>query len=104
VLLSEVSNMHQGGEFIDVTDAMHQSYVDVIERAVKLMPDLVLCGADIVIGDANAPAAKHDYYVLELNCGPGFSTNHYPLAWTASRRGWKSYRLLDRRDPRNCVL
>jgi len=78
VLLSDVSNMHQGGEFIDATDAVHRSYIDVIERAVKLVPDLVLCGADVVIENASAPAAKHNYHVLELNCGPGFSTNHFP--------------------------
>ena len=78
VLLSDVSNMHQGGEFIEVTDAVHQSYVDLIERAIKLVPDLVLCGADVVIEDAGAPATRYNYHVLELNCGPGFSTNHFP--------------------------
>ncbi len=78
VLLTDVSNMHQGGEFIEVSDAMHQSYVDVIERAVKLIPGLVLCGADVVIENANVPATRDNYHVLEINCGPGFSTNHFP--------------------------
>jgi D-alanine-D-alanine ligase-like ATP-grasp enzyme len=58
VLLSDVSNLHQGGEFIDATDAVHQSYIGVIERAAKLVPDLVLCGADVVIEDACAPADR----------------------------------------------
>src|SRR5262245_51033961 len=32
VWLSRASNLHQGAEAVDVTDSMHPSYMDVVER------------------------------------------------------------------------
>jgi D-alanine-D-alanine ligase-like ATP-grasp enzyme len=84
VFLSSLSNLHQGAEFIDVTDVVHHSYIELIEHAVDLVPSLVLCGVDVVIQDASLQATGDNYHVLELNCGPGFQTNHYP--WRGQSR------------------
>jgi len=78
VFLSRLSNLHQGGEHSDATDAVHQSYVELVEHALKQLPDVVLCGVDTVIPDASVPATCDNYHILELNRCPGFSTSHYP--------------------------
>jgi D-alanine-D-alanine ligase-like ATP-grasp enzyme len=85
VLLSKVSDLRHGGEKNDATDAVHPSYVDMVERVVSYFPGLLLCGPDVIIADARAPASKDNYYVLELNGrGPGFVDHHYP--WSGSAR------------------
>jgi len=78
VFLTSASNMHQGGDIIDATDTVHPSYVELVERAMNLMPGLVFCGADVAIQDANAPAADDNHHFIELNCGPGFAAHHHP--------------------------
>jgi D-alanine-D-alanine ligase-like ATP-grasp enzyme len=84
VFLSKASNMHQGGEFIDATDVVHHSYIELVEHVMKLLPDLVLCGVDIAISDAGVSVTSDNYHILELNRGPGLSTAHYP--WRGQSR------------------
>ena len=79
VFLDELSNLHKRADIIDVTDAVHKSYVELVEHAISHLPELVLCGPDVVIQDANIPATSHNHHILELNGnGPGFSAHHYP--------------------------
>ena len=79
VFLSSLSNLHQGADIIDATDAVHQSYIELVEHAINQLPGLVLCGPDLVIKDASLPATSDNYHILELNVmGPGFSNHHYP--------------------------
>ncbi len=78
VFLSPLSNLHQGGEHSDATDDVHKSYAELIEHALKQLPQLVLGGVDTIIQDASKPATGDNYYVLEMNRCPGFSTSHYP--------------------------
>jgi len=84
VFLTSASNMHQGGDIIDATESVHSSYVELVERAVNLIPGLVFCGADVAIRDANAPAADDNHHFIELNCGPGFAAHHHP--WSGQPR------------------
>jgi len=78
VFLSNLSNLHRGGEFIDVTDEIHQSYVKLVEDVLALFPGLFVCGADVMIEDRGEPASGNNYHVLELNGCPGFADHHYP--------------------------
>ena len=78
VFLGSLSNCHQGGDCIEVGETLHPSYVEVLENVFRLFPGLVLCGADVAIPQLDQPASSESYHVLELNCGPGFSTCHYP--------------------------
>ncbi len=78
VFLRKLSNIHQGGEAITVTEEVHRSYVEVIERTLSFLPDLLVCGVDIAIPDAAKPATANSYHILDLNCCPGFSTAHHP--------------------------
>jgi D-alanine-D-alanine ligase-like ATP-grasp enzyme len=85
VFLGKVSDLRHGGEKNDATDAVHPSYVDMVERVASYFPGLLLCGPDVIIADASAPASKDNYYVLELNGrGPGFVDHHYP--WSGQPR------------------
>jgi cyanophycin synthetase len=78
VFLSSLSNLHQGADCIEARDAIHESYIDLVERTLKLFNGLVFCGVDIVIQEASQPARLGNHHILELNRCPGFSTCHYP--------------------------
>lgn len=78
VLLGALSNIHQGAESIDVSDAVHASYVTLVENAIGHFPGMILCGADVAIPDVSQPETSDNYHILELNSGPDFSSHHYP--------------------------
>jgi D-alanine-D-alanine ligase-like ATP-grasp enzyme len=82
VFLSNKPDPMIGGEYIDVTDELHPSYIEIIERAVRTLPGLIICGADVIIQNAETLAAKDNYHVLELNTGPSISAHHYPWRGT----------------------
>lgn len=78
VVLSDRSNRHAGADLIDTTDRVHPSYKECIGKAVATIPDMLVCGADVILQDPDAPAAAGNYSVLELNCGPGIAGHHHP--------------------------
>jgi D-alanine-D-alanine ligase-like ATP-grasp enzyme len=84
VYLCNFFNWLRGGEIIDATETVHRSYIELVERAIKLVPGLVFCGPDVAIQDASVPATENNYYVLEINCGPGFAAHHRP--WRGQSR------------------
>ena len=84
VFLTNLSNLHRGGEFIDVTDEIHPSYIELVEDILALFPGLFICGADIIIEERHDPATNDNYHVLELNRCPGFADHHYP--WRGRHR------------------
>lgn len=78
VFLGELSNVSAGADVIDVTDAVHPSYVHLVETLTKDVRGLVLCGVDVAIVDSSAPAGGGNCWILELNSGPGISGHHFP--------------------------
>lgn len=78
IFLSDLSNLHQGADLIDATDAVHRSYIEMVERALSHWPTMVLCGADVAIEDASQPLSEANHHILEFNCLPGFNGHHYP--------------------------
>jgi UDP-N-acetylmuramoyl-tripeptide--D-alanyl-D-alanine ligase len=84
VFLDDSFDLRQGGEFVDVTESVHASYVELVERATKLIKGLVLCGVDVAIQDPGLPATNDNYCFLDLNCGPRLSTHHRP--WRGQSR------------------
>lgn len=65
-------------EATDITDKIHPSYIELVERALSLMPALVWCGADLIIPDIAAPATSDNYDILELNAPARFVDHHHP--------------------------
>ena len=57
---------------------MHPSYTDVVERAVRTFPGLILCGADVAIEDRTAPVTDENHHFIELNDKPGLKAHHSP--------------------------
>ena len=78
VWLSRMSNLDQGADIVDATEAVHPSYSALVEQAVQKFPGLVLCGADVAVEDASEPASNANHHFIELNSSPGFEAHHYP--------------------------
>ncbi len=78
IWLSRTSNLHQGADAIDATEALHSSYSALAEKAVQIFPGSILCGVDVAIDDPAVPATAKNHHFIELNDGPGFSGHHYP--------------------------
>ncbi|HXV29354.1 MAG TPA: hypothetical protein VD840_03390, partial [Sinorhizobium sp.] len=71
-------------EATDITDTLHASYFALVERALALLPQIALCGADLIIKDASAPAAEDNYCLLGFNNPAGLVDHHHP--WRGKSR------------------
>lgn len=72
VTLLDNANLSTGGNAEDVTDTLHQGYIDA---AIKASEDLQLnlSGVDLMIqGDITQAPKKGKWSFLELNASPGF--------------------------------
>lgn len=76
IFLRRTSNLHTGGDAVDVTDEFSTEERDFVERASRAIPDLRVAGFDILL-----PRAEGDDppTVLEVNPFPMISMHHYPL-------------------------
>ena len=84
VYLGSRSNSHAGADVIECMDQMHPSYVEMVSAAVSSMPDIVVCGADLMIQDRFLPASDKNCSFIELNTGPGFAASSKP--WEGAER------------------
>ncbi len=73
VALLDNANLSSGGDGVDVTDNMHDTFRQL---AIRLTRDMGLrfCGVDIMVNGSIANPCK-DYRVLEINAAPGL--DHY---------------------------
>ena len=78
VYLRENSNISTGGDSIDYTDLVDKSYVEIAEKAVKVL-GVNISGVDIIIEDVAKPADNNNYSILELNFNPAIHIHTYPL-------------------------
>ncbi|MBN2884717.1 ATP-grasp domain-containing protein [Patescibacteria group bacterium] len=73
IYLLDNANLSSGGDAIDVTNIIHESYKKL---AIKLTRDMGLrfCGVDLIIeGEISKPIDK--YWIIEINAAPGL--DHY---------------------------
>lgn len=68
-----------GADSVDVTDAVHPSYLEVAARAAAAIPGLPISGVDILLHDMEQPAAPTNHIILELNSQPGIGGHHFPV-------------------------
>ena len=75
--LRENSNISTGGDSIDMTDEVHQSYK---ELAVKITDAMMakVCGVDLIIPNINKEVTKENYGVIEANFNPMMMMHIYP--------------------------
>ena len=95
VFLRENSNISTGGDSIDVTDQMDDSYKKLaVQMAAAL--GVAVCGVDIIIPDHSVPAtqAEPNYGVIEANFNPAMLIHIYPYKGKSRRLTMEILRLL----------
>ena len=75
------SNISTGGDSIDVTDQMHDSYKQLAAQMVTAMGAWV-CGVDLIIPDTNLISSKENpaCTCIELNFNPAMYLHTYTYA------------------------
>lgn len=73
--LSDIGSMSAGGDTIDVTDDVHESYKDMAVTVAQKF-GLAICGFDILTNDITA-TPKDFLPLLEINSAPGFKPHVY---------------------------
>lgn len=77
VYLRENSNISTGGDSIDYTDDIPDSYKQIAIRAAKAA-GATFCGVDMMIDNIDEDAADLNYSVIELNFNPAIHIHCYP--------------------------
>lgn len=78
VFLRENSNISTGGDSIDHTDDVLDSYKKIAVAAAKAA-GAKICGADVIIRDIQGEPNASNYSVIELNFNPALHIHDYPF-------------------------
>ena len=78
VFLRENSNISTGGDSIDFTDDIPDSYKQIAVRAAKAL-DVRITGLDMIIPDVSAEATDDNYAIIELNFNPAIHIHCHPF-------------------------
>jgi len=78
VFLRENSNISTGGDSIDVTDELPDSYRLIAIQAAKAL-NVVITGLDMIIPDSSQEATPDNYAIIELNFNPAIHIHCYPF-------------------------
>lgn len=86
VYLRENSNISTGGDSIDVTEELDESYKQIAVEAVKAL-GAKICGIDLIIPDKNVRGIKNGkaYGIIEANFNPAMHMHIYPYAGKSRR-------------------
>ncbi|HHT7629151.1 bifunctional glutamate--cysteine ligase/glutathione synthetase [Pasteurella multocida] len=86
VQLRANSNISTGGDSIDMTDEMHESYKQLAVGITKAMGAAV-CGVDLIIPDLKQPATANltSWGVIEANFNPMMMMHIFPYAGKSRR-------------------
>ena len=77
IYLRENSNISTGGETLDYTDIVPQSYKRIAVKAAKSV-GAQICGVDMIIKNIRNPYPENNYALLELNFNPAIHIHTYP--------------------------
>lgn len=77
VYLRENSNISTGGDSIDVTDDIPDSYKNIAIRAAKAL-NVNITGLDMMIEDATQEAHESNYAIIEMNFNPAIHIHCHP--------------------------
>ena len=77
IFLRENSNLSTGGDSIDVTDEMPESYKQIAENAARAA-GLKIAGIDIIIKNMQENPDNKNHIVVELNAPAMLSMHDYP--------------------------
>ncbi len=71
------SNLSKGGDSVDATDDVDQSYRKLAIDATKAVESKI-CGVDMIIKDCKTPASTSNYSIIELNFNPMLFMHTHP--------------------------
>lgn len=77
VFLRENSNISTGGDSIDYTDMIHESYKEIALEAARVL-NVAITGVDIMITDIHSEANLASYAIIEMNFNPAIHIHCYP--------------------------
>ncbi len=77
IYLRENSNISTGGDSIDYTDDIPESYNQLAIRAAKAA-GATFCGVDMMIGHIQEEANNGNYSIIEINFNPAIHIHCYP--------------------------
>jgi glutamate--cysteine ligase len=77
ISLKKTANISTGGDSIDYTDLVHDSYKKMAEFSARTL-SAHITGVDILIESPAIPQNDHNYAVVELNANPAISIHAYP--------------------------
>ena len=78
VYLRENSNISTGGDSIDFTDDIPDSYKQIAVLAAKAL-NVVITGLDMIIPDAMQEVKSDNYAIIELNFNPAIHIHCHPF-------------------------
>ncbi|GGF98825.1 bifunctional glutamate--cysteine ligase GshA/glutathione synthetase GshB [Paenibacillus aceti] len=77
VYLRENSNISTGGDSIDFTDEIPDSYKRIAVRSAQAA-GAVICGVDMMIDNIHEEASAQNYSIIEINFNPAIHIHCYP--------------------------
>lgn len=77
IYLRENSNVSTGGDSIDYTDLISESYKKIALKAVKSV-GACICGVDMMIEDIADGPTEDNYGIIELNFNPAIHIHSFP--------------------------
>ncbi|TRX66057.1 bifunctional glutamate--cysteine ligase GshA/glutathione synthetase GshB [Carboxylicivirga sp. M1479] len=77
IYLRENSNISTGGDSIDFTDDVHESYKEIAVEAAKAL-NVKVTGLDMMIDDISKPATQSNYSIIEMNFNPAIHIHCHP--------------------------
>ena len=82
--LRENSNISTGGDSVDMTDEVHDSYKELAVQISNAMMAKV-CGVDLIISDIKEEVSDTNYGVIEANFNPMMMMHIYPHSGKSRR-------------------
>jgi glutamate--cysteine ligase len=77
IYLRENSNISTGGDSIDYTEEIPDSYKEIAVRSAKAA-GAVFCGVDMMIENIQEEATELNYGIIEINFNPAIHIHCYP--------------------------
>ncbi len=93
VYLRENSNISTGGDSLDFTDAIPESYKKLAIQSAKAA-GATICGVDMMIDDPTVNVSEQNYGIIELNFNPAIHIHCFPYKGENRKAGERILQLL----------
>jgi cyanophycin synthetase len=77
VLLGQKIGLKYGGDAVEITPEVHESFKAEIERVASIL-HLFILGFDVIAEDITKAAEKQKWGIIEINTVPFINLHHYP--------------------------